>query len=151
MVAIVIQLIGAFFGNTGLLRSAEYSEEALDLFVFCGNGGMGNVSGGGKFHRGSGYAEFSCRAYRGGSLSDTGKIFSRAGHSFLIPGIFPMVPGAGMYEIAYNAVRGDQGLVNYYIMQTLQIAGAIAVGIFLADIVQRVIMPKSIQKKLTKI
>ena len=51
-----------------------------------------------------------------------------------------------MYEIAYNAVRGDQELVNYYIMQTLQIAGAIAVGIFLADIVQRVIMPKSIKK-----
>lgn len=52
---------------------------------------------------------------------------------FLIPGIFPTVPGAGMYRIAYHLIEGENKLVAYYLTTTLELAGVIALGIFVVD------------------
>ncbi|MDD7739826.1 MAG: threonine/serine exporter family protein [Fusicatenibacter sp.] len=65
---------------------------------------------------------------------------------FVIPGILPLVPGAGMYQIVYASVMGPSEMVGTYVIQTLQIAGVIALGIFLADTVQKVIPPKGFTK-----
>ena len=50
---------------------------------------------------------------------------------FLIPGILPTVPGAGMYRIVYYVMAGDTKQSIYYLIQTLEIAGMIALAIFL--------------------
>lgn len=61
--------------------------------------------------------------------------FARCLHApvtiFLIPGILPTVPGAGMYRIIYYIMAGERSRSAYYFIQTLEIAGMIALAIFL--------------------
>lgn len=57
---------------------------------------------------------------------------------FLIAGILPTVPGAGMYRIVYYITLEDTGMAGYYLVQTLEIAGVIALAIFLVDSLFRV-------------
>lgn len=52
---------------------------------------------------------------------------------FLIAGILPTVPGNGMYQIVHYIVLGDESRVGYYLTQTLEIAGVIALAIFVVD------------------
>jgi len=52
---------------------------------------------------------------------------------FLIPGIIPLVPGAGMYQIVISFLDDTVGETAYYLSETLQMAGAIALGIFIVD------------------
>ncbi len=52
---------------------------------------------------------------------------------FLIPGVIPFVPGAGMYQIVTGMVEGNVERTSTYFFETLQIAGAIALGIFIID------------------
>lgn len=52
---------------------------------------------------------------------------------FLIPGVIPMVPGAGMYQIVQSIVDNTVEKTSFYFFQTIQMAGAIALGIFIID------------------
>lgn len=52
---------------------------------------------------------------------------------FLIAGILPTVPGAGMYRIVYHIIAGNSELTSYYLTTTLELAGVIAIAIFLVD------------------
>lgn len=56
---------------------------------------------------------------------------------FLVAGILPTVPGAGMYRIVHHILIEDEAKAAYYMIQTLEIAGAIALAIFLVDSVFR--------------
>ncbi len=51
---------------------------------------------------------------------------------FVIPGILPLVPGAGMYRIVDSMMRSDQ-MTSYYVTQTLIAAGMIALSITVMD------------------
>lgn len=67
------------------------------------------------------------------SLTYLSRLFSVLRRSpttlFLIAGIFPLVPGAGIYYTAYHLFNSDftQGLVKG--VETLKISGAITLGI----------------------
>ncbi len=61
------------------------------------------------------------------------RIFKAPVTVFLIAGIFPTVPGAGMYRIAYHLIAGENKLVAHYLTTTLELAGVIALGIFVVD------------------
>lgn len=61
---------------------------------------------------------------------------------FLVAGILPTVPGAGMYRTVYYLIRGDASMSSYYLIQTLEIAGVIALAIFLMDSVSRIFLRK---------
>ncbi len=50
---------------------------------------------------------------------------------FLIPGIFPLVPGAGIYYTAYSFITGDSAGFSTKGTETLKIAVALAMGIAL--------------------
>lgn len=50
---------------------------------------------------------------------------------YQIGGMFPIVPGAGMYKALYYIVNEDYNLSTYYLFETLQIAGGIAVAMVL--------------------
>lgn len=52
---------------------------------------------------------------------------------FYIPAFFPFVPGSAIYQTALYFIQGDYDLSNYYFIQTLSIAGAIALGVFFMD------------------
>ena len=52
---------------------------------------------------------------------------------FLIAGILPTVPGGGMYRIVANAIDGNQTATMNSLLETLEIAGAIALAIFFVD------------------
>ena len=48
---------------------------------------------------------------------------------FLLPGIFPLVPGAGIYYTSYYFIMGDMKQFTQYGISTVKIAGAIVLGI----------------------
>lgn len=52
---------------------------------------------------------------------------------FLVAGILPIVPGAAIYRSVYYFIRNNSNQCTYYLLQTLQIAGAIAMAIFITD------------------
>lgn len=48
--------------------------------------------------------------------------------TYQISGIIPIVPGAGMYRTLLYLIQDELTLANEYLVETLQIAGAIAVA-----------------------
>lgn len=48
---------------------------------------------------------------------------------YLLPGIFPLVPGAGIYYTAYYLFMGNTEMSGFKGLETLEIAGAIVFGI----------------------
>ena len=52
---------------------------------------------------------------------------------FLIAGILTIVPGADLYRSVYHFCMGDQSLTEVYLERTIQIAGMIALAIFIVD------------------
>lgn len=57
---------------------------------------------------------------------------------FLIAGILPLVPGVGMYRIVYHIIINDYTKAIFYFSETMQIAGVIALTIFIVDTIFRV-------------
>ncbi len=53
---------------------------------------------------------------------------------FLIPAIYPFVPGAGIYRTVYYIIMGENTLAGRYFLDTLTTAGMIALGIYMVDI-----------------
>lgn len=58
---------------------------------------------------------------------------------FFIPGILAFVPGGGMFRFVYNTIEGNNRLAAYNLVQTLEIAGVIALSIFIVDTIFRFI------------
>lgn len=52
---------------------------------------------------------------------------------FLVAGILPSVPGASIYRSVYYVMNDNRSMSTYYLIQTLQIAGAIAMAVFFMD------------------
>lgn len=66
---------------------------------------------------------------------------------FLVAGIIPTVPGTGMYKIAYYVILGNSQMYSYHLMETLKIAGAISLAIFLMDSMYRMYLRIRINRK----
>ena len=64
---------------------------------------------------------------------------------FLLPGIFPLVPGAGIYYCAYYFIQGNNALALSHGISTFKVAVALAVGI---SLVLSVPIPKRHQNKM---
>lgn len=67
------------------------------------------------------------------------RVFKTPVTGFLIAGILPTVPGAGMYHIGYYLFQKNMDMTGYYITSVLQIAGVIAAAIFIVDGLFRVL------------
>lgn len=61
------------------------------------------------------------------------RIFKAPVTIFLIPGMLPLVPGVGMYRIVYYLVIGNNKMSSHYLIQTLLLAGVLALGVFVVD------------------
>lgn len=67
------------------------------------------------------------------------RIFKSPVTIFLIPGILPLVPGVGMYRIVYFILQEDSNMAGYYFFYSLQMAGMIAIAIFITDTLVKII------------
>lgn len=54
------------------------------------------------------------------------------GTVYLLPGIFPLVPGAGIYYTSYYLITGEMELFSQKGVETLETAAAIVFGIIFA-------------------
>lgn len=61
---------------------------------------------------------------------------------FLVAGILPSVPGASIYKSVYYVISDASSVANFYLVETLQIAGAIAMAIFIMDSIFRLIQKR---------
>lgn len=61
------------------------------------------------------------------------RIFKAPVTVFLVAGILPSVPGSSIYRCVYYVIRSTPELSDYYLIETLQIAGSIAMAIFVMD------------------
>jgi uncharacterized membrane protein YjjB (DUF3815 family) len=61
------------------------------------------------------------------------RIFKTPVTLFLVAGILPLVPGLGMYRIVHNLLVENNTLAGAYFNETIQIAGMIALAIFIVD------------------
>ena len=65
------------------------------------------------------------------------RIFKTPVTVFLIAGILPTVPGAGMYRIVYYLIEKNSEMSSYYLVNTLELAGVIALALFVVDAIFR--------------
>lgn len=61
---------------------------------------------------------------------------------FLVAGILPTVPGASIYRCVYSLIQRQNTISNLYLIQTIQIAGGMALGIFIVDSLFRLMKKK---------
>ncbi|WP_241152393.1 threonine/serine exporter family protein [Vaginisenegalia massiliensis] len=66
-----------------------------------------------------------------------GQIFARTFKApvtiFYIPALFPLVPGIGIYKTAFYYINNNSNLSRHFFFETIMIAGAIALAIFIID------------------
>ncbi len=53
--------------------------------------------------------------------------------TFLVGGVIPVVPGAGMYRTVSSFIAENDAMTSYYLSQTIQAAAVIALAIFIVD------------------
>ena len=126
------QLISVFIGVVGFAVLLEVPKKYI---AFCGLAGMigwaAYLAAKMVLPVGSVFFSSFCVAF----LS---QIFARRLKCpvtvFLIPGIYPSVPGAGIYRTVYYVLMGENTLAGHYLLETLTTAGMIALGIYIVDI-----------------
>ena len=92
---------------------------------------------------------FSCfiAACLVGLLGDIcSRVFKEASTVYIIPGILPLVPGAGMYYTMLAIIEGNLEETAATGTETLMMAGAIAVGLLVMGAILRIIV--SIKRRI---
>lgn len=125
----IIQTISAFFATVFFSVMFNISKREL---IFCGlSGGIGWLIYL-LVYRISGSVVLSTFA---GSLGVSlfARLFAQLRKMpvtiYLISGIIPLVPGAGMYQTMYAVISQDSAAAAFYGIQSLQMAGVIAIAI----------------------
>jgi len=67
------------------------------------------------------------------------RLFKEASLIFIIPGILPLVPGAGMYNTMLSLMTEDMLVTSKIATETLLMAGGIAMAILLVSSISRMI------------
>lgn len=146
----IIQTIGAFFATSCFSVVFNVSKKNI---ITCGLIGA------------SGWLIYVLTIYMDGSIvlgnfvaslwiALTSHIMARIKKTpvthFFIPGILTFVPGGGMFRAVYNVIENNNNIAIFYLVQSLEIAGVIALAIFIIDSLFRLIK-KSPTKEYLKI
>ena len=70
------------------------------------------------------------------------RVFKAPVTLFLLGGILPTVPGGGMYRIAAGVLDNNPTMVFDSFIKVLEIAGVIALAIFIMDVIFRIKRPE---------
>lgn len=85
------------------------------------------------------------------ALTITARIFSTIRRNpatvYLRPGIFPLVPGAGIYYTSYYFISSDSAKCVAYGSETVIVAGSIVLGILLGTAIPQSLFNKLQRKK----
>lgn len=129
---VVLRLLAVFIGVVGFGIVLEVQKKYL---LYCGIAGTIGFG-----------AYLLCQEFGGAGsmfvssfcISYLSQIFARKLRCpmtvFLIPAIYPFVPGAGIYRTVYYTIMGENALAGQYLLDTLTTAGMIALGIYIVDI-----------------
>jgi len=89
------------------------------------------------------------------SISVYAEIFSRVLKNpvtlFLVCSLIPLVPGSGMYYTVFEAVKGNVVESLNYGIETISLAGVIAVGIILVSTLSRLMQKLKIRRNQRKL
>ncbi len=128
----IAQLISVFIGAIGFAVLLEVQKKYL---LYCGAAGM---IGWAAYLLGQQFLPLGSVFFSSFCIALLSQIFARKLHCpvtvFLIPGIYPSVPGAGIYRTVYYLIMGENSLSGHYFLETLTTAGMIALGIYIVDI-----------------
>ena len=129
----VLQVVSAFVGVVAVAVSFQVPKKHLVLAGLTGAGGwmveliLEDITQGSIFS-----AFFSALL-----VAILSQIFARVSKApvtlYLVTGILPLVPGVGMYRTVYYLLQSNHEQTAYYLSYTLQIAGMIALAIFVVD------------------
>lgn len=126
------QLISVFIGVVGFAILLENQKKYL---LYCGIAG---TAGWTVYLLCEQFFPVGSVIFSSFCIAFLSQIFARKLHCpvtvFLIPGIYPFVPGAGIYRTVYYLIMGETGMSGHYFTETLTTAGMIALGIFAVDI-----------------
>ncbi len=130
---LVLQVVSAFIGVVAVAVIFQVPKKNLVLAGVTGAAGwflelvVEGVSG-------NALLSYFLAAFLVAILS---QIFARVSKApvtlYLVTGILPLVPGVGMYRTVYYLLQSDHVRTGYYLSYTLQIAGMIALAIFVVD------------------
>ena len=85
------------------------------------------------------------------SVAIVSQIFARISKApvtlYLVTGILPLVPGIGMYRTVYYLLQGNNKETSHYFAYTLQVAGMIALAIFVVDSFFKVVFQRQKKRK----
>lgn len=70
---------------------------------------------------------------------------------FLVAGILPLVPGAQIYRCVFNLIQNDFDVSNFYLIEALQIAGAIAMAVFIMDSIFKLVQAYSENRRKARL
>lgn len=128
----VIQMLAVFIGVIGFALVLEVQKKYL---IYCGIAG---AVGWAVYLFVQQVLPVGSVFFSSFCIALLSQIFARKLHCpvtvFLIPGIYPSVPGAGIYRTVYYIILGENTLAGQYFLQTLTTAGMIALGIYVVDI-----------------
>lgn len=66
-------------------------------------------------------------------------------------GILPLVPGAQIYRCVFNLIQNDFDVSNFYLIEALQIAGAIAMAVFIMDSIFKLVQAYSENRRKARL
>ena len=139
MIHLILQFIFAFLGTLGFTYIFNVPKKQMP--VASAIGGIGWVVYQVAVSSDLGIAA-SCflGACAVGLTSDiASRVFKEAATIFVIPGVLPLVPGAGTYYTMLAVVEGDLAEAAAKGVLTLSMAGAIALGILvIGSIIQMI-------------
>ncbi len=128
----IAQLISVFIGVVGFAILLEIQKRYL---VYCGVAG---TVGWAVYLLAQQFFPMGSVFFSSFCIALLSQIFARRLRCpvtvFLIPGIYPSVPGAGIYRTVYYLIMGENSLAAHYLLETLTTAGMIALGIYIVDI-----------------
>ena len=131
--SIAVRIAGAFLSSLCFSVVFRVQKQYLCYCGLAGAIGWGVYLLSENFGTGTVFANFLASLGAAVASQAFARLFKAPATVFYIPGILPMVPGASIYRAAFYLIRREQSLSNFYLVETLQIAGVIAIGIFLVD------------------
>lgn len=147
MVDLIIQFIFAFFGTLGF--TLIFNVPLRHIPTASAVGGFGWVAY--QIAMATG-ASIPIACFWGacivGLTSDiSARLFKEAATIFVIPGVLPLVPGAGTYNTMLAVVQGDLQKAASTGVQTLAMAGAIALGLLVMGTILQLVRAITSNKK----
>lgn len=130
---LILQVVSAFVGVVTLAVLFQVPKKYLVLAGITGAGGWLVDLVMTEVLKNEVFASFVAALF----VAVLSQLFARRSKApvtvYLVTGILPLVPGIGMYRTVYYLLQSNSEQTAYYFSYTLQIAGMIALAIFIVD------------------